>query len=84
VFKEKNRIPNEDDIDQEKPPLLVGDETNKDMPYTQEATIKTHYKKLRKFIKLIDYLIIDGKLKMILNSTESLKNQIYRMNEAAL
>lgn len=82
-FKENNRIPSDDDMDQERPPLLIGDDTNKDMPYTQEATIKTHFKRLKKFIKVIDYLIAEGKLKMILNSTESLKNQIERMNEAS-
>ena len=42
-----------------------GDETNKEMPYTQEATIRTHYRKLKKFIKLIDYFLIDVKLTLI-------------------
>lgn len=42
------------------------------MPYTQEATIRTHYKKLNKFVRLIDYLIIDSKRSMINLSTSSI------------
>jgi dynein heavy chain len=34
--------------------LLIGDESKKDMPYTLEATIKTHLKRLRKLTKGID------------------------------
>ena len=35
AFKEENRIPNNDgDNTEEAAPLLVGDETNKEMPYT--------------------------------------------------
>lgn len=40
----------------------------KEMPYTQEATIRVHYKKLKKFIRLVDYLILDSKMGMINNS----------------
>ena len=71
-FKEENRIPikNENDEEQdEQPPLLVGDESGKEMPYTQEATIRTHYRKLNKFVRLIDYIILDSKIAMINNST---------------
>lgn len=35
------------------------------MPYTTEATIRTHFKRLRKFVKYIDYIIIDAKLLMM-------------------
>ena len=38
------------------------------MPYTQEATTRTHYKKLAKYIRLSDYMIIDSKLRLIQNS----------------
>lgn len=34
----------------------MGDEVKKDMPFTQKATIKTHYKRLRKYVKIADYL----------------------------
>ena len=40
----------------------------KEMPYTQEATIRVHYKKLKKFIRLIDYLVLDSKMNMMNNS----------------
>lgn len=46
----------------------MGDETHKQMPYTQEATTRTHYKKLAKYIRLTDYMIIDSKLRLITNS----------------
>ena len=38
------------------------------MPYTQEATIRTHYRRLKKFIRLVDYLILDSKLSLMNNS----------------
>lgn len=63
------REENEDDTE-ERAPMLVGDESGKEMPYTQEATIRTHYKKLRKFVKLIDYVITDSKLQLMVNSSE--------------
>ena len=50
------------------------------MPYTQEATIKTHYRKLRNFIKLIDYMLLDSKLNLARNGTNSLLEVILGMN----
>lgn len=35
------------------------------MPFTQEATVRTHYKKLMKFVKLVDYLLLESKIDMI-------------------
>jgi len=83
IFKEENRIQNRNDLNdgEEPPPLLVGDETNKEMPYTQEATIRTHQKKLRKFIKLIDYIFLEAKMNMIVNSIEKLYQIIKLHNE---
>lgn len=72
TFREENRISlndnQEDDDNEEAEPFLVGDETHKQMPYTQEATTRTHYKKLAKYIRLTDYMIIDSKLRLIQNS----------------
>ena len=42
------------------------------MPYTQEATVRTHFKRLKKFVKLIDFVIVDAKLSLINKSTVSL------------
>jgi len=52
---------------------LVGDQVHKSMPYTQEATTRTHYKRLTKYIRLIDYMVMDSKLQLIENTiTKSL------------
>ena len=74
TFKEENRIAitdeffgaEEDKICQEA--FLVGDETHKQMPYTQEATLKTHFRKLSKFIRLTDFQVLDGRFKLINNT----------------
>ncbi|CAK92427.1 unnamed protein product (macronuclear) [Paramecium tetraurelia] len=80
-FKEIHRIPLHEDDNEERAPLLVGDESGKDMPYTTEATIRTHYKRLRKFVKYVDYIIIDAKLQMMQNSVEHIVKQIREFNE---
>jgi dynein heavy chain len=56
--------------------LLIGDDTKKDMPFTQEATIKTQYRRLRKYSRLIDYFVLSSKIEMIINSTNILVNKI--------
>ena len=84
TFKEENRIPITDENNEEfadRAPLLVGDESGKQMPYTQEATVRTHFKRLKKFVKLIDFVIVDAKLSLINKSTESLVDQIRQLNE---
>lgn len=73
AFKMLHRIPNDDD---EQQPLLIGDESKKDMPYTQEATIKTHFRRLRKYTRLVDYLYLTSKLNMVNNSTKSFCKQL--------
>ena len=55
---------------------MIGDNSNKPMPYTEEATIKTHHEKLTKFMKLVDSMIIDGKLKLIFESLSNLRHTI--------
>ena len=77
TFKEENRIAITDEFfgnggnDEEKigqEAFLVGDETHKQMPYTQEATLKTHFRKLSKFVRLADFFILDARFKLINNS----------------
>lgn len=84
AFKEENRIQNRNEANEgdEPPPLLVGDETNKEMPYTQEATIRTHQRKLRKFIKLVDYLVLEAKMRMLTYSTDNLVQALQLYNKA--
>lgn len=52
----------------------------KEMPYTQEATIRVHYKKLKKFIRLVDYLVLDAKMGMINNSLASVDKYLESAN----
>ncbi len=41
------------------------------MPYAQDATRRTHYKKLLKYIRLVDLLYNETKFKLITKSLES-------------
>ena len=68
---DQNRSPEEDPG-----PLLVGDMSGKLMPHTQEAIIRTHYKRLAKFVRLVDYLIIDAKIILSYQSNIKIKDTI--------
>ncbi len=57
------------------------------MPYTQEATviiyfiifikqIKTHYKRLKKYVKMADYFAFNSKVAMMTHSAEILSNSL--------
>ena len=76
TFKEENRISlnenQEEEDNEEAEPFLVGDETHKQMPYTQEATTRTHHKKLTKYIRLVDYMLMDSKLQMMTQSVSNI------------
>ncbi|CAK72703.1 unnamed protein product (macronuclear) [Paramecium tetraurelia] len=80
-YKETHRISLQEDDNEERAPLLVGDESGKEMPFTTEATIRTHYKRLKKFVKYLDYVIMDAKLQMMQNSVEHIVKQIRDFNE---
>ena len=84
TFKVENRIQNRNDTNEggEPPLLLVGDETNKEVPYTQEATIRTHQRKLMKFIKLIADLVLEAKMRTFTYSTENLVQALQLYNKA--
>lgn len=62
-------------------PLLIGDETGKDMPYTESATLRTHQLKIRNFLKLTDYLVIGAKTQLVTNMVSSLKSTLAEINE---
>ncbi|OMJ88621.1 hypothetical protein SteCoe_9401 [Stentor coeruleus] len=55
-----NKKPQDDEENQ----LITGDFNNKIMPFTQDAIIRTHYKRLIKFIRFCDYQIIDAKINL--------------------
>ncbi len=63
--------------------MLIGDESNKEMPYTEEATIRTHYKRLQKFIKLSDYMIKNSKINLIKNGSNNILKNIQSNNLSA-
>lgn len=65
-----------DDDDDNKNAFLVGDDTRKQMPYTQKATIRQQCKRLVRYIKLVDYLAIDSKLSAIENSLRKVLSYI--------
>lgn len=44
------------------------------MKYTQQATIKTHCRKLIRYVKMMDFILIDTKIKMIKNSLVFINN----------
>lgn len=66
--------PKDKNADEE--PFLVGDGSHKQMPYTQEATIRTHYKRLAKFVRLCDYLIADAKQSLSMQSAKKVLTAI--------
>lgn len=81
TFKEENRIAITDEFygEEEKvcqEAFLVGDETHKQMPYTQDATLKTHYRKLSKFIRLTDLIVLDSRHKLLYNTLDFIKDTL--------
>lgn len=70
-FKEMNDIKIREGDTAAKPtdkPIVIANDSGKEKPYTQQSTINLHYKKLKKFIRLIDYLVLDSKMNMVNNS----------------
>ena len=52
------------------------------IPYAQDATRKRHFKKLLKFIRLIDFLFNDTKFNLIINSLSILDKRFKRLYES--
>ena len=52
------------------------------IPYAQDATRKRHFKKLLKFIRLIDFLYNDTKFELIMNSLKVLDKRFKRLYES--
>ena len=50
------------------------------MQFIMEATIRTHYKRLHKFVKLVDYLVLDSKIAMINISTKDIIKKVNDFN----
>ena len=76
AFKEDNRITFKEAIEEEEEetePYLFGDETHKQMPYTQEASTRTHYKRLARFIRVLDDMMMDARIQLIRNSFDKVR-----------
>ncbi len=61
-------------------PLLIGDEKNLQMPYTKEATLRTQQEKFKKFLRLVEFMIVDSKIKMMDQSTEKMVRMMREEN----
>ena len=73
VFMKKMRISKDNKkMGDKKVPLLIGDESGKDMPYTESATLRTHQLKIRNFLKLADYMMINSKTQLVINMVSNL------------
>ncbi|CAG9317056.1 unnamed protein product [Blepharisma stoltei] len=64
-----------DDLEEEEA-FLIGNMYNKPMPYTHEAIIRTHLRRLAKFVKLCDYNIIDSKIKLCIATSTKMVGTI--------
>lgn len=77
LYMKRMRISSEKaNVADRKIPLLIGDETGKDMPYTKQATIRTHQERIRNLLKLTDYFIITSKTDLVINMIQFLTNTI--------
>ena len=59
------------DKKEELPYHIFADDTYHPMPYTVEASTKTLYKRLARFIKLTDYMFVQLKINIIKNSYDN-------------
>lgn len=50
------------------------------MPYTESATLRTHQRKIRNFIKMIDYLILTSKVELIIVMIKKMTETICQIN----
>ena len=77
-FKKEKNITLEDPYEEKDE-----DESLKDaIPYAQDATRKRHFKKLLKFIRLIDFLMNDTKFELIMNSLKILDKRFKRLYDS--
>lgn len=84
VFMKKMRISRDSKkLGEKKVPLLIGDDSGKDMPYTESATLRTHQLKIRNFLKLTDYMIIHAKTELTINMISNLERNLAEINDLA-
>jgi dynein heavy chain len=67
---------NPKDPGEEANPFLVGDGSRMKMTHTQDAILRTHHKRLVKFIRLCDYQLVDAKISLSMQSTRKVLSAI--------
>lgn len=75
-YMKKMRISRDSSLSDRKIPLLIGDETGKDMPYTESATLRSQQLRIRNLLKLVDYLRITAKTNLLINLVTFLSTEI--------
>ena len=79
-FKELNKISS--NKEGKSLPLLNGDEKNLEMPYTKEATLRVQQEKFKRFLKLVDLLVVHSKINMMDHATLSTARKLEEENES--
>lgn len=51
---------------------MIGDDTKRQMPFTILAAQRTHFKRLVRYIRLNDYLVMNAKLGLAIDSTRKI------------
>ena len=65
--EETKNTDNKEDL----PYHIFADDTYHPMPYTVEASINTLYKRLARFIRMVDYMLMQLKISIIRNSYDT-------------
>ena len=52
------------------------------MPYTKEATLRVQQEKFKRFLKLIDLLVVHSKINMMDHATEATAKKLEDENES--
>jgi hypothetical protein len=59
---------------------LIGDEKNLEMPYTKEATLRVQQEKFKRFLKLVELLVVHSKVGMMSEATVSVSRRLEEEN----
>lgn len=78
-FKEENKISSGKQA--KGLPLLIGDEKNLEMPYTKEATLRVQQEKFKRFLKLVELLVVHSKVAMMNQATQATARKLTQEND---
>ena len=80
--KENKEKKENEEISDEKDENIINKFLKDAIPYSQDATRKRHFKKLLRFIRLIDFLFNYAKFDLIMNSLKNLDKRFKRLYSA--